>query len=133
MKRIWVAVLTLLVGTTNAFAGFVPMKPGKWLITATTKMPGFAYPIPPISHTICYSAADVRNNKAIPSARKGCDMKYYRVEGNAMTWKMVCMGKDTITGKMTSTGTAYDAEMTSEGMGRTMITNVIGKRVGDCK
>ena len=133
MKKIWIAILMLLVGSANAFAGFVPMKPGKWLITATTKMPGLPYPIPPVSRTLCYSSADVRNNKAIPSAHKGCYMKYYRIRGSSMVWKMVCKDNATITGEMTSTGSTYQANVTSEGAGRKFITNVTGRRVGACK
>ena len=133
MKKIWIAILMLLVGSANAFAGFVPMKPGKWLITATTKMPGLPYPIPPVSRMLCYSSADVRNNKAIPSARKGCYMKYYRITGSSMVWKMVCKDNATITGEMTSTGSTYQANMTSESAGRKFITNVTGRRVGACK
>jgi len=133
VKKIWIAVLMLLVGSANALAGFVPMKPGKWLITATTKIPGLPYPIPPVSHTLCYSSADVRNHTAIPSARKGCYMKYYRIRGSSMVWKMVCTDNATITGEMTSTGSTYQANVTSEGAGRKFITNVTGRRVGACK
>ena len=133
LKRISIAVLVLLAGPANAFAGFVPMKPGKWLITATTKMPGLPYPIPSVSHTLCYSSADVRRNKAIPSAHKGCHMKYDRIRGSSMVWKMVCKDNATITGEMTSTGSTYQANVTSEGAGRKFITNVTGRRVGACK
>ncbi len=132
MKRIWIAVIMLLAWTANAFAGFVTMKPGEWRITATTKMPGLPYPIPPVSRTMCYSSADVHGNRAIPAAAKGCELKNYHITGASMTWSMVCKNNVTINGEMMSTGTTYQARMTSEEQGRTIITHVTGKREGPC-
>lgn len=133
MKRFWAVVYIFVAGSGNAFAGFHTMKPGSWLITATTTVPGMPYPIPSASRTVCYSPAEVRSHDALPAARRGCDMKSYRIRGDRMNWSMVCMQKEVITGQMTSTGTAYHAKMTTEEGGRKFATSVTGRWLGACR
>ena len=122
---------------SSPFAWAAPMQPGKWLITTRMEMPGMPVSIPPQTHTYCYSKEDIQNKKSVPSARKGCDMKNYRVNGNTVSWEMVCKGKggtSTTTGEMTSTGTSYKGTMTTlMPGGRKMVAKINGKRLGDCK
>ena len=133
MKRIWIAALLFCAASGSAFAKFQSMQPGKWLITSTTRIPSVPYPMPSMSRTTCISAVQARNHGAVPMAQHGCSMKSHRISGDTMTWTMGCPHGQVISGTMTSTGTTYHADMTTENMGRTMHTIVDGKRLGACR
>ena len=128
------AFLFFALAASAAWAA--PMQPGKWLVTTKTEMPGSSFATPQFTHVYCYSKEDIKGKKTVPGIRKGCDMPSYKTSGDTVSWKMVCKGKggaETVTGRMTSTGTAYNGtmEMTMPG-GRTMITRISGTRLGDC-
>ncbi len=136
MKKFFAVLLAVLVFTPCAFAGAAPMQPGKWLITTKMEIPGMPVAMPPRTVPVCYSKKDIENKKVIP-ARKGCDMKNYKVNGDTVSWKMVCSGKGgptTMTGEMISKGTSYTGNMTTVMPGgRKMTTHISGKRIGDCR
>jgi hypothetical protein len=140
MKKTLV-VAVALAGSTVAFAKG-PQKPGNWHITMTMEMPGLPAAPPPRTMDICVTPKQSDDPKeAIKSQSKDCDPADVKVEGNKVTYKVVCHshgGTQTGTGEIVYSGDAYTGTMTMEmanprgGGTMKMIQHTSAQRTGDC-
>jgi hypothetical protein len=70
----------------------------------------------------------------LPSQDKSCKASDYKVEGNKVTWKMTCSGRDKMTGdgEMVFSGDSYTGKMNMTMAQGSMSMKYTGKRIGDC-
>ena len=111
----------------------VDMQEGKWEITSTVEMEGMpAAMMKPQTVTTC-----LKQNDYVPKEQeqKDCTMKDVKVDGNTVTWEVVCKdssGKGTIT----YAGSTFDGTMLTmmkqEGKDMTVKMTMKGKHIGPC-
>jgi hypothetical protein len=112
----------------------VDMKDGKWEITTTMEMQGMpAGMMKPHTFTACLSQKDKIPQDA---NQKDCSMKDVKVEGNTVSWEVVC--KDSSgKGRIAYAGSTYDGtmDMTMKEGGREMTAKMTmkGKHLGPCE
>jgi len=114
------------------FAG--PMKAGKWSMTIQTEMPGMPMKMPPVTVETCVTPEQAEHPEP-PKQRANSDCKIsdYKLDGNTVTWKMVCAKQNmTGDGKITYSGESYTGEMHMLMGEHEMSAKYTGKRVGDC-
>lgn len=127
-----VFVLALSLGT--AFAG-PNLNPGKWEITTQTEMAGMPGMIPPVTHTQCLTGEALVPQS--DEASKECKISDIKQIGDAITWKIVCSGKN---GEMEGTGKVIykgdtmtgEMDMVIKGAGMQIKNTISGKRIGKC-
>lgn len=138
IKRAPFVVLLLTLSSVPAFAAG-GMQPGLWEVTTRMQMAGM--PMPPQTVRHCYTRQDVeKGDRTVPQADdKNCKIKDYKLKGNTATWSIVCTGKNAMTGTgtMTTSATSFTGKsnykMRDNGETMEMISNLSGKRIGDCK
>jgi hypothetical protein len=131
--RMVVAVACLIVAVPLIAQS--PMRPGQWEITAQMDMPGMPVKMPETKTTQCITPEQVKTPAGtLPSQDKSCQASDYKVDGNKVTWKMVCTGKDKMTGdgEMVFSGDSYAGKMNMTMAQGSMAMKYTGKRVGDC-
>jgi hypothetical protein len=124
-----IAALLFLFFAQLSFAA-PNMEDGLWEITTTVDMPGM--PSKSFTQTSCLT-----KEKAVPqTAESGCTIKDMKIQGNTITWTVVCK-EGTSTGKVTYSGTTMEGftETTVKTNGNTMTikSRMKGKRIGPCK
>ena len=116
-----------------AAAKDVNMQEGKWEITSTFEMQGMpAGMMKPQIHTAC-----LRKNDYVPKdeGQKDCTMNNVRVDGNTVSWEVVC--KDSSgKGAITYAGSTFDGSMETMmkegGKDVTARMTMKGKHIGPC-
>jgi len=144
MKR-WFAIALVVAVAPSLYAeGKQSVKPGQWQITVTHEMVGAPFTPPPMSISRCITPAESTDPKKLAQHKgsENCEMKDMKVDGNHVTYKMVCNrnGK-TVTGEgeMTYEPDHYYGTTTIEmdnpraGGHMKMVQHMDGKRTGDCK
>lgn len=129
-----------LLAAVPALAAPTEMQPGLWEISSKLETPGMPK-MPPQVMRHCYTKKDLEDTqRTVPQgADKNCQVKDYRLEGNAATWNIECKGEAAMTGSGTMTfgAQSYSGSMKSRTRydGRTVEMNQSwsGKRIGDCK
>ncbi len=137
-KYICLALLFVLV-SSPIFAEGIPIKPGLWEMTSTMTMP--MLPNPRVSTNTQCIAEDELSPEAMNQDEMNSDCAFTtrQVDGNTMSWSMVCDSKggasrgeweasshgDTMTG-----GGTITVDMQGQSMVMTMKWD--GKWVGDC-
>jgi hypothetical protein len=113
------------------------MRAGLWEITSTLngKSPG-------PSHNTCYTPAMValgnspakslREATEKSSAKSGCTLKDFKMDGNTISMTQVC-GARTLVVLSTYSLDAFDTVATSTEAGVSTATHMKGQRIGDCK
>lgn len=133
----FVGILLAWVGQLSAQEQSVNLNPGLWEITTVTEMVGMpgAGP-PPMTFTQCITAENL-----VPQSEGEtdvCQVSDVAVEGNTVSWKIVCSGEG---GGMEGTGTTIYNGDTMEGtmemvmpqMNMQIKNTLTGKRVGECE
>ncbi|MGE3519384.1 MAG: DUF3617 domain-containing protein, partial [Vicinamibacterales bacterium] len=137
-------MVTTLSVSTLAQTG--PRRDGNWEVTVEMSMPGMpaGMAMPPMKVTQCITPQDAQDpEKLVPrqpqqSNMGDCAMSDYKVDGNKVSWKMACNGRQkmTGTGEFIYTATSYTGtmQMNMEGgnMPGAMTMKYSGKRLGDC-
>jgi hypothetical protein len=113
------------------------MRAGLWEIASTLngKSPG-------PSHNTCYTPAMValgnspakslREATEKSSAKSGCALKDFKMDGNTISMTQVC-GARTLVVSSTYSRDAFDTVATSTEAGVSTATHMTGRRIGDCK
>ena len=113
------------------------MRAGLWEITSTLngKSPG-------PSHNTCFTPAMValgnspakslREATEKSSAKSGCTLKDFKMDGNTISMTQVC-GARTLLVSSTYSLDAFDTVATSTEAGVSTATHMTGRRIGDCK
>lgn len=102
-----------------------------WNMTTRMEMAGMQMPASSVQ--VCMKKGEQRADNL--QQDKNCKVTEQKVVGNKMTWKIVCTGKDAMTGsgEMTRTAESMDGRMrmkTSDGDEMTVVYT--GKRAGGC-
>ena len=137
-SHIAAAVFALTLVSGAAVAADVPQRPGKWEVSMQMDMPGMPFKMPAIKTQVCVTEEDLKDpNKSVPKDQnsKDCKVSDYKVDGNTVTWKMVCTGKTKGEGEgeMTYSGDSYEGKMVFNMEGTEMTTKYKGKFLGECK
>jgi hypothetical protein len=113
------------------------MRAGLWEITSTLngKSPG-------PSHNTCFTPAMValgnspakslREATEKSSAKSGCTLKDFKMDGNTISMTQVC-GARMLVVLSTYSLDAFDTVATSTEAGVSTATHMTGRRIGDCK
>jgi hypothetical protein len=131
-------MVAVLAGQAFA-AGEVDIKPGKWEITSSMQMPGMPAGMQAMSftHIQCLKTDDLVPEDPNPNSQGDCQTQDVRVEGDTVTWKMICeseQGKITSSGRISYHGTTFEGAVQTRIPGQDMeITNQLqGRWVGPC-
>lgn len=146
MRRMLAAAIVAAL-SVPVLAQSGPRRDGNWEVTVEMSMPGMpaGMAMPPMKVTQCVTPQDAQDpQKLVPrqgqqsSDMGNCTVSDYKTEGNKISWKMACTGKQ----KMTGTAEyVYGADsyqgtmlMNMEGgnMPGAMTMKYSGKRLGDC-
>ncbi len=135
MKKLMflLAIVSLVALPLGSALAKPNLNPGKWEITTQTEMAGMPGMIPPVTHTQCLKADVLVPQKT----SKECKITDIKQDGDAISWKIVCSGKD---GEMEGTGTViYKGDTMSgtmdlviKGEGMRIKNTITGKRIGNC-
>jgi hypothetical protein len=143
MRTKWVLMLAavmmaVLAGQAIA-GGQVNMKPGKWEITSAMQMPGMPAGMSgmSITQTQCLKDDAPVPEDPSPTQQGNCQTKDVRVEGDTVSWKMICdseEGKITSSGRITYHGTSFEGAVQTNIPGQNLeITNQLkGRWIGPC-
>jgi len=133
------AVMVAALGGKAVAGGQVDMKPGKWEITSSMQMPGMPSGMQAMSftHIQCLRSDEPVPEDPNPTQQGNCRTQDMRIEGDTVTWKMVCdseAGKITSSGRITYQGTSFEGEVQTRIPGQNMeVTNQLqGRWVGPC-
>ncbi|OQY18740.1 MAG: hypothetical protein B6I36_06290 [Desulfobacteraceae bacterium 4572_35.1] len=128
-----ISALILLCFSGNSFAAGINIKEGMWQLETSMTIPGMPHKMPSTTFTQCITKATL-----IPPVNKedGCQIQDQSINGNTLTYTMVCSHDgDTTTGHG-SFNYSYDKmsgqlEITTNGM--QFITSYQGKWTGPCQ
>ena len=140
MKRpYWILLASPFLIFGAAHAATPNMKEGLWEVTAQVEEPkGSGAKPTTVRH--CMTQKDLQNpQKIVPGGDGECEIRDHKVQGNTVSWAMLCKGKTSLsgTGSITFAETTYTGSSTlavNRGE-RTekMIVRYTGKHVGPCK
>ena len=111
----------------------VNMQEGKWEITSTFEMQGMpAGMMKPQTFTTC-----LKQNDYVPKdeGQKDCSMKDVKVDGNTVTWEVVCKdssGKGTVTYAGNTFDGVMETLMKEGGKDMTARMTMKGRHIGPC-
>jgi Protein of unknown function (DUF3617) len=135
------ATILALIGLTFPGAAWLSaedrMRAGRWEVTtALNGTPSGA------SHNTCYTPAMValanspaktlREATEKSSAKTGCTVKDFKMDGNTISMTQVC-GARMLVVSSTYSLDAFDTVATSTEAGVSRATRMKGRRIGDCK
>jgi hypothetical protein len=140
---ILIGLLVALAPTCSSTAGSVDMKPGEWSITIKTKMEGMPFSPPPVTVKQCLTEQNyVPSGGAQQQGQsQDCEVMDQKIDGNTVSWSVVCKsgqgGTVKGTGTVTYSGSSFQGstQMTMMTGGQTMkmSTEMTGKWIGPCK
>jgi hypothetical protein len=120
--------------SSTALAAPADYEPGtKWESTVEMEMPGMPMKMPPQTHEFCKPKKDWTDPPG--SDPKKCKTTEMKRSANKMSWKVVCEGKEPMTGEGEIT---YDAKSYSGSMKMTMSQGTVNMKMkgrelgGDC-
>ncbi len=120
--------------SSTALAAPADYEPGtKWESTVEMEMPGMPMKMPPQTHEFCKPKKDWSEMPG--SDPKKCKTTEMKRSANKISWKVVCEGKDPMTGEGEMT---YDAKSFSGSMKMTMSQGTVNMKMkgrelgGDC-
>ncbi len=135
-KRTMSVVVTLALSVSVSFAQGI--EKGLWEITTETTMEGAPVKIPPMTTQSCVTSDKYIPNE--PEKNTNCKMIYSKLEGNTVSWKVICKEKGSTvesTGKMTYGGKTFtgvmDTVMDEGGEKIKTKMNMKGRYMGPCK
>jgi len=105
----------------------------RYQVTSKMEMVGVPFAMPARTDEVC-GPKHAAGESMVPK-QDNCTVHDYRLSGSKATFRMVCTGKDAMTGtgefEMLGAN-GYRGKMTAETEGQQMIMSFEGKRVGDC-
>ena len=138
LKKLFTASVFLLAIFSISFAGSVPdIKEGEWEMTKQINLPEMGMEMPPKKYTQCLTKKDL-----IPQnyqSGQECKISDKKVVGNTVTWNLQCTGGHggdmKGSGELTYAGKSLKGKVELKGAqpDMTMISQISGQRIGDCK
>jgi hypothetical protein len=138
MSLLLLLVFSFFLVACQADKPKVDMEEGLWEITTEVKMEGMPFQMPPSTHTQCITQEDlVPDTGQAEQAEQKCEVTNLKVEGNTVTYDLICAADDH---KMTShSSITYEKDRMQGSMTATMEPNnmtmsytLTGRRIGDC-
>ena len=139
MIRTSIIVGALLLAAPAAWAEGLPVEPGKWEMTSTTKMPMLSQPRV-TTVTECVKESEISmDDMGGEEMDPACKFETAMVDGNTMKWSFDCPvegGTSHGEWEATSTGNSVSGEglitVSFQGGAMEMTMQWEGKRIGDC-
>lgn len=131
------AVVSALVLFAYCLPAMAQEKDELWETTMKMEMPGMPMQMPAQTSRTCV-VKGANDERVVPRQQGECKTVDSKRTGNKYTFKMVCDGKNKMTGdgEITFGNGTYDGRMqmtgTMEGQPVNMIQTYTGKRVGNC-
>ena len=130
-------VLCLTLGAATTLHAQERMRTGMWENTVT------AAPGQSATHSSCFKPEDAAKSNG-PSAaaraetekamsKSGCTLKDFNLDSNTLTLTMVCAGTAIHQETKFHGGDSFETTMTSTLGGVTKVSQIKGRRTGDCK
>lgn len=128
-----------------AWSAGVDMREGLWEITTGTDMasvPGMpkGMKMPVVTVKYCYSADEVRGNKAMMPEKSNCKVTRMQQSGKSASWSAECQGEQAmrLDGEGSFSGDSYTIKsrmtfLNGQMKGQSMSSTINAKRIGDCK
>ena len=141
-------VAALVAAATLACASLASAQPARqlfiagtgpdelWDVTTKMEITGMPMAMPAQTHQVCLRK-DRRPDEAVPM-QDDCRVTDSKVTGNKVSYKMVCTGRNPMTGEgeITSSPAAYEGRMrvrsTRKGEEMDMVQSFTGRKVGAC-
>jgi len=105
----------------------------RYQVTSKMEMVGMPFAMPARTDEVC-GPKNAAAESLVPK-QDNCTVHDYRASGNKASFRMVCTGKDAMTGtgefEMLGAN-GYRGKMSMETEGQQMLMNFEGKRLGDC-
>ena len=137
-SRLFLATVLAVAYNGIAHSAAPDMKEGLWEVTAQVDEPkGRAARPTTVQH--CISHKDIQNPQKIVPGGEGCEITDHKVQGNVVSWAMVCKGKTPMTGSgsITFSDTTYTghSKLSVNRGGETVHMSVRynGKHIGPCR
>ena len=134
-------VLTVAV-SWPAFAAEPDVQPGQWKYTNTTKISGAGMDLPEQrqTNTHCVTESDIAEAETFMDDAERCEIAQRSVEADAMSYTMICPdqqgGEMRVQVDMQLMGDRVrgqsEATMQMNGQSMDVVTQIEGRRVGDC-
>jgi hypothetical protein len=131
------AVMCLTLFATAALHAQERMRTGMWENTVTAASGQTA------TRSHCFKPADAAVSNGSPAAvraetekavsKSGCTLKDFKLENNALTQTMVCGSSTILQETRFHGGDSFETTMTSTDGGVTKVSQIKGRRTGDCK
>lgn len=104
----------------------------RYQVTTRMVMEGMPFQMPAQTQEVCGPKNSA--SEAMVPKRDNCQILDYKVAGNRSSFRMVCTGKDAMTGtgEFTYGPASYQGKITVNTEGHTMVMNFDGKKLGDC-
>ena len=138
LKKLSIVSAILFISISISSAGSVPnMQEGKWEITTKINIPAMGMDMPPRKHTQCLTKKDLIPQN--PQSGQECKISETKAAGNTVTWTMQCSGGHggpmKGSGEITYNGNSLKGKIEMKGAqpNSGMISQISGKRIGDCK
>jgi hypothetical protein len=137
LLKVIFAVMCLIICVATALHAQERMRTGMWENTVTANGQT-------ATHSQCFKPEDAASSNGSPAviraevekalAKSGaCTLKDFKLEGNTMTQTMVC-GKSTIVNETKfHGGDSFETTMTHTADGVSKVSQIKGRRTGDCK
>ncbi len=124
-------VLAAALCCTAIGAVAAPDSGDRYRVTMKMQMAGMSMPTRPTE--VCTARAQPVSEQAIPK-EKDCDVQDFRVEGSKASYRLVCTGKNAMTGdgEMETLPDGYRGSMKVQAQGQQMTMSYEGKRIGTC-
>ena len=138
LKKLFTTLVILLAIFSISFAGSVPdIKEGEWEMTKQINLPEMGMEMPSKKYTQCLTKKDL-----IPQnyqSGQECKISDKKVVGNTVTWNLQFTGGHggymKGSGDLTYAGKSLIGKVELKGAqpDMTMISQISGQRIGDCK
>jgi hypothetical protein len=117
-----------------------PMRDGLWEVTMTMDMPNMPMKMPPMKSNQCVTKEQLKDpaqtlpNGSQPGQPNDCKVSDYEIDGNKASWKMVCTGREKMsgTGEIIYKGDTYDGVMKMTMDQGQMTMKYSARRLGEC-
>jgi hypothetical protein len=138
IKKLFAASVILLAIFSISFAGSVPdIQEGEWEITKIMTIQAMGMALPSKKYTQCLTKKNLIPYKS--QSGEECKISQTKVTGNTVTWTMQCSGGHggdmKGTGEIIYSGSSVKGKVELKGAqpNSGMISQLSGKRIGDCK
>lgn len=104
----------------------------RYQVTTKMEMVGMPFQMPAQTQEVCGPKNSA--SEAMVPKRDNCQILDYKVVGNKSSFRMVCTGKDAMSGsgEFEYGATGYRGKITVNADGNTMYMNFDGKKLGEC-